>query len=158
MNVVPSPTTERTSIRPPTSRTIEWTVASPRPVPPVSRFVVNIGLKILSSSALGIPVPVSETRSSTSVVPSAAGTGPSSIWRHPPEGIAWRALTTRFMRTCRAAPGDRGTWTSKSAMSQSRRICLPRDARCERSSSRTMVARWTWGLGADSATCALPKS
>jgi hypothetical protein len=65
VNVVPFPTSLRTSIRPPLRSTMPSTVDKPRPVPDSSALVVKNGSKIRSRVAASIPHPLSLTSSDT---------------------------------------------------------------------------------------------
>ena len=63
LKTVPSPTVDCRPISPPSLRTIESTVASPRPVP--CFFVVKKGSQIFSRCSGLIPLPLSRTSNST---------------------------------------------------------------------------------------------
>lgn len=63
--VVPSPGRLETVTWPPDCATMPCTVARPRPVPPRSGRVVKNGSKSRGSASGGMPVPVSDTSSTT---------------------------------------------------------------------------------------------
>ncbi len=95
MNVEPRPGFDSTVRLPPCASAMPRLTESPRPVPPLSRFVVKNGSKIRDCSSSGMPAPVSETVAST---PSASQR--TSIFTEPPPCIAWRAFASRLRKIC----------------------------------------------------------
>ena len=83
---------------------------SPRPVPSPTSLVVKNGSKMRARVASSMPAPVSRT--SIAIHGRAAGRAADVRRRHllddarrdrrpsPPAGVAWIALTTRFVSTC----------------------------------------------------------
>src|SRR6266850_170266 len=65
-NVEPRPSSLSTPMRPPCSSTSRFVMLSPSPVPPYSRVIVvstwRNSAKMFSTSSLGMPIPVSATR------------------------------------------------------------------------------------------------
>jgi hypothetical protein len=107
VKVVPTPIALSTPIHPPWSRMIPYVTLSPSPVPSPTSFVVKNGSKTRSMCSASMPVPLSFTRTVT-YSPSGASTpgGGAACSRatdtatSPPSGIAWIALTSRFVNAC----------------------------------------------------------
>ena len=103
--VLPLPSYDRTSIRPPAPCTMRWLMASPRPVP--FSLVVKKGMKRFSSTFCEMPGPLSATLSSTKASSDAGP--PERVPRPrrtrvetailPRPFIACEALRTRFIST-----------------------------------------------------------
>src|SRR3954447_9254211 len=113
--VEPWPSTERTEIAPPASRTMSWAVARPRPVPLPASLVVKNGSKTRAATSGGMPLPSSVTAIDTywpAVMPcgrassGVRSTADVSTIMRPPAGIASRALTARLSRTCSSLVGS----------------------------------------------------
>ena len=64
-NEVPWPGSLSISMKPPVCRTMSLTVASPRPVPRFTPFVVKNGSKTRAAVSSSIPMPVSVTERTT---------------------------------------------------------------------------------------------
>ena len=133
---MPRPTSELSETVPPACETIPYTVASPRPVPLPGGFVVKKGSKALATVSSLIPAPVSSTISRTPFSNSVAW-----IVSRPPSGIASRAFTVRFMRSCVTWLGSITVGGSSLATQQRRSMCSPIVRLSIGSMSRTTSAR-----------------
>src|SRR5579859_5116124 len=99
-NVVPVPSAEVTSMRPPCWSTIPNTIARPRPVPP-SPLVVKNSLNTRARTSALMPTPESTT--STTPCPSSATTRRRIV---PPIGSASTALKMRLVISSRSCAGE----------------------------------------------------
>src|SRR6185437_1573200 len=106
--VLPLPSYERTSMRPPAPCTILWLIARPRPVP--LSLVVKKGMNRFSSTFCDRPGPLSATVTSTngSSEPLVPGRVPRpkrtrlETMIRPRPFMAWDALRSRFISTWRS--------------------------------------------------------
>src|SRR4029450_6314254 len=102
--VAPAPGVLSTSMRPPCAVTTWWLIASPRPVPRPTSFVVKNGSKMWSRTSGTMPGPSSRMRTST--------TSPSHrvvIQMFPRSRTASQAFASTFMKTWFIFPGSRAT-------------------------------------------------
>ena len=104
-------------------------MASPRPVPRPGGFVVKYGSNARESVAASMPQPVSVMRTITAcsgpVGVCSRSTLPVSTVTRPPDGIASRALSTRFISVCSTWPTLTLTRPSRGSSSSATWICSP---------------------------------
>ena len=106
VNVLPTPTSERTAMSPPSIRASRRAMSRPSPTPPRPwlRWPCSNGRNKRSRSSAAMPMPVSITSSTSSA------RSPSDTTRACnatcPRGVYLMALPTRLMRICRRRSGS----------------------------------------------------